>query len=542
MKKFLFEISAETRDLLAEARRKPALLERWSADQRLLKIVAEIRASGEPGVIGHVLEVALAKNGSVRSAAREAVKHLLSLIPNQAISELDEAVRRGWEYLDLWYGLRPEVVAATKISTEEDAAFLRVATRHPSGYVREQAVRGLVQDESADAVPFLLIRAADWVPQIRVAAHVEICRRLHSRYADSFVSCLSLLDRLRGSQRFAPELWESIRRFLKEPDSSEALQKGLESQDRAARRRSFFLAVENSGFKRRDVIEAAVSDADVLIRKWAFTFVRDQMPAHWPELRNRAVRDPFPPIRRMAFESLAADPEPRSDQLLGFLLDASPALRHSAQESLPKLLNVSVPAYYRAALGSDRGSRSICALGLAEVRDAMDAASIAVLIRDPSAKTRRSAIRALRILRVVDSDSLLKVLNSDVPSVAREAAISLLSAHLVPADLVWKEALANRDPRVWRIVLKSFNNVDKWTRLRTYLGAVETSDNSMAAFAVERLRIWLGQYNRSFTLPQSPDVAQISAVIGRVLHKLPDDVARELSFVVETVLNPTHNA
>jgi hypothetical protein len=538
MKKHLFEISPETRALLAEARRKPTLLEWRSTDQRLLRIIMNIKASGEPGAIGHLLHLGLAESGSVRSASREAIRNLLALIPAQAIPELDEAVRREWRYLDLWCGLRPETVAATTINAEEDAAFLRVATCHQSGYVREQAIKGLAQDQSSNALPFLIVRAADWVAQVRMAAQLEMCRRLETRYADAFVSCLALLDRLRGSQRFAPELWDSIRRFLQEPNSLEALQKGLKSNDHAVRRHSFVLAVENPGFKVREVVEAAAFDTDVLIRKWAFTFTRNEMPKDWPEFRKRAAGDPFSAIRRMAFESLIGEPSPQADLLLGFLLDSSPAIRHSGQDLLPKLLNVSVPDYYRAALAANRRPRSICALGLAEVGDANDAPSIAAVMRDFSAKTRSAAIRALRILGVMDEESLFKALHEDVPSVAREAVISLLSARVASADVIWKEALVNEHPVVWRTVLKLFGRVDKWTRLKVYLEAVAIKDNDTSAFAVERLRIWLAHYNRSFTLPHASDASHISAIFGSARHKLPADVARGLDFIVKTVLKP----
>jgi len=542
MKKFLFEISPETRGLLADAWCKPTLLERWSADQRLLKIITKIRASGEPGAIGYLLQLGLAETESIRSAARVAIRDLLALIPVQEVSELDEAVRREWGYLDVWYGLRPETVAATTINTEEDAAFLRVATCHQSGYVREQAIRCLAQDTSPNALPFLLIRAADWVAQVRVAAQSEICRRLQSRYADAFVSCLSLLDRLRRSERFAPELGDSIKGFLKEPGSAHALQKGLESDNHGIRRQSYVLATESPVFDTGAVVQAAVRDTDVVIRRWAFAFVQNQVPERWPELRTRAVRDPFAPIRRLAFESLTAESEPQRDHLLKFLLDVSPAIRHSAQDIVPKLLNVSPREYYRAALHADQYPRSVCAIGLAEVGDATDAPSIAALMHDSSAKTRSAAIRALRTLGAADNDPLMRVLNSDVPSVAREAAITLLSARLVPAALVWNEALTNRDPLVWRTVLKTFKNVDKWTRAKVYLEAVATSNENLSAFALERVGIWLAQYNRSFVLPQPSEAAQISALVDRLRPKLSADVARELGFIVETVLKPTHNA
>jgi hypothetical protein len=541
MKKFLFEISPETRSLLADAWRKPTLLERWSADQRLLNIIAKVRASGEPGAIGHLLHLGLAESASVRSAAREAIRDLLALIPTQGIPELDEAVRREWGYLDVWYGLRPETVAATRVNADEDAAFLRVATCHQSGYVREQAIKGLAQDESSNSLPFLIVRSVDWVAQVRVAAQLEIYRRLQRRYVDAFVSCLSLLDRLRGSQRFAPELCDSIKRFLQGPNSAEALQKGFQSNDRIVRRHSFTLAVENPGFNAREVVESAAADTDVRIRKWAFTFSQSEMSEHWPELCKRAVRDPFSAIRRIAFESLIAEPAPRADQLVGFLLDSSPAMRHSAQDLLPKL-NISVPDYYRAALDTNQRPRSICALGLAEVGDANDALRIMALMQDSLAKTRSAAVRALRILGLTDSDLLFRALHSDVASVAREAVISLLSARVASADVIWKQTLVNEDPIVWRTILKSFNDVGKWVRLKVYLEAVATTDAGLSTFAVERLRIWLAQYNRSFTIPQTSDATQIPALLDGVCQKLPSDVTRELGFVIETVLKPAQKA
>ena len=206
------------------------------------------------------------------------------------------------------------------------------------------------------------------------------------------------------------------------------------------------------------------------------------------------------------------------------------------------MLNVPHRDYYRAALDANRGPRNISAIGLAEVGDVSDAPSVAALMHDPLVKTRSAAIRALRSLGTVDSDSLLKVLRSDVPSVAPEAAITLLGPHFVPPALVWKEALANPDCLVWCTVLKTFKNVNKWARVAVYLEAAALDDKNLSAFALERLRIWIAHCNRSFALPQPSDEAQISALIERVRPKLSADLARELRFIVETVLKPTHNA
>jgi hypothetical protein len=82
----------------------------------------------------------------------------------------------------------------------------------------------------------------------------------------------------------------------------------MTSDATSIRRLSFRLAVENPSFAIRDVIDMATSDGDVLVRRWAFALALKTTPEDWGHLRERASFDCYWPIRRIAYESLEAEP------------------------------------------------------------------------------------------------------------------------------------------------------------------------------------------------------------------------------------------
>jgi hypothetical protein len=534
VRKNLFGLSTTTRELVRELWQKRTLRDRLTGDHRTLRIIEEIRIGKEPAAIGDLMPLGLADNRSLQMASRAAIRELLELVPFESLPLLDDTLRRVWGYLEYWHGLRPESVHGLASASIDDKVFVRLVASHRSGYVRAEALRLLSNDESIEVIPYILLRLTDWVDQVRSAAELLVRKRLHSEFADGFVSCLPLLDRLAGSTRLNPASVREIQGLLCTVACAAALLRGMSSPSHAVRRRCFRLSIANAAFQLDDVLEKATSDPDVMVRMWAFESAA-KIPNCWRSLRERALNDPYSPIRRIVFESLEVDPETPLSSFVAFMADPSAAIRHSCQHLIDARFNGSSAAYYRSALDRSTGqAASIYVRGLAETGNVDDVKAVAGLISSASARTRSEVVRALHRLGADRELDLIVMLRMDVPSVAREAAHSLLLSRAIPAVDVWRECLQNPRTRVWLAVLKLFRHAGKWEQMQVYLDASAHSDPLVSAFAVERLQRWIEGSNRSFAQPSADDRTTLPLLFDRIRGKLPSTLERELSFVLET--------
>jgi hypothetical protein len=137
-------------------------------------------------------------------------------------------------------------------------------------------------------------------------------------------------------------------------------------------------------------------------------------------------------------------------------------------------------------------------------------------------------------LKSDDDVDLLALVATDVPSVAREAGVSLLMRDRTIIHVVWQQSLKNPDPRVWLRILKLVQRAGKWAQIRVYLDAAKMGDERVSAYAAEQLQRWVDRFNRSFAQPTSSERRDLEEKFEGVRGGLPSGLANELSFVLRT--------
>jgi len=527
----LFALTPAIRDLVNEIWRARRFRENW----RIAEIIEAVRAAKEPGAIRDLLYLAWVNDSESRVSVQDALRELIRLVPVDLLPMLEDSLRRGWGATDYWVGLRAENLASLASASPGYADLLRLTTMHRDGYVRAEALRLLRDERFDETLPFLLLRCSDWVDEVRSLAEVAVRQHLVPEHADVFVVCLPLLERLLKSSRFSRDLWSAIRGLLCRSECGGALRRGFTSSSAGIRRWSFRLAAENASFAARELIDAGTADSDVLVRRWAFEFALASSPEDWRRVSGRAGKDSYGPIRRMAYESLAADPVLSFESVSSFLFDGSAALRRACQGLVAERFGVSSAEIYRAALRDGTRVTSVCVQGLAETGTPDDASMIAPLMSSRSARVRAAVIRALRALGRDQDLPLLEIVRSDVPSVTREAAFSVLRRREVPAMVVWQESLRNVDGLVWMGALKWMRIAGKWDQIQVYLDAAGRPDPGVRAFAVTRLKAWAAGYNRTFSQPNADEKASVQELFKGMRETVPVELARELEFVFRTM-------
>jgi hypothetical protein len=502
--------------------------------RRYRRIMERIRAAAEPLAIPFLMSFGFVPNNEIRTKARSVIGDLFVQLPVELLPSLDDALRTSWAHMEDWYGMKPETLSRLGCETNADRLYLALLACHRSGFMRAEALRfALATDPSDFIIPFAIIRLVDWVPEVQLEAEKVIRTKLAPRHAACYVRCFGLLNRVSTHSRYRAVYSEWIDEFLIRPECVADLRRGIESPSRDVRRSSYRIAVRSAAIACQDLVMAALADKDVIVRKWAFTMGQDLgVPS---DLLDRAATDPYAPIRRIAFEA-AAMKEPIEPALLSrFLFDRSPAIRQQCQSIFSKRLHQSSADYYRTAIRSSPVRNAyICALGLAETGERSDAGSISALLQSSSARVRRAAVRALRRLDAQGINTiLLRVVSSDFPTVAREAAFSLFASRAVLPSDIWNAALDNPNCRVRQSVLRLMKSAGKWQQIQYYLRSA--TDPALRECAVEMTSLWVRRYNTSFTQATPAEAREITTLIEAGTEHLPYEVGRQLTLIVQTL-------
>jgi hypothetical protein len=527
-------LSAQT--LVSKLMSWSTLSQRWSGSSDTTALLEQIGVAAEPLAIPTLISFGLAHNLEVRAKAKSTIRHLFAQVPTESLPLLDESLRQSWGQVEDWYGMKPNAIERLGGDTDEDLVFIGLVSCHRNGFVRAEALRVLGSKPSGVIIPFVLIRLVDWVSEVRFVAEEELQRKLSVEYADAFVNCLPLIDRLSKNSRYRPVYSSWIEALLKSPRGGDALRRGVHSTNRKMRRHCFKIAFDNPTIRTKGLILEALRDPDVIVRKWAFTIGPQFLSTDDYDWMQEASTDPYGPIRRMAFETLVAKSTPSPEDLAPFLLDRSAAIRCACQSAYIKLHNHSPADVYRAAIQDPLARKAeVGVLGLAETGDHTDVPAISMMLSSRSARVRRAVIRALRILGIEGHEQvLLMAVATDVLSVAREAAFALLSRRANPAADIWVAALKNPDQRLHSNVLKLMKSAPKWGQLILYLGAAVSSDANLSACSIEMLAAWLNRFNSSFVDPSPAERDMATSQLDRASELLPARFVTELRFILQT--------
>jgi hypothetical protein len=258
-------------------------------------------------------------------------------LPISEFPWLDEQLRARSTWGSGWFDMAPTDLRFEERFGSDAGALLRLATCHPSGYVREAALKALRSTTDGSELPFVLIRLNDWVAQVRDLAVGLMNERVRPDYAHHLVMTLTLVIRLRSFQRVNhSRTIESILTVLRLPESRGALLQGTKATDRLTRRMAFEIAAEGDARNHETLFAAALADDDPFIRLLAARHLAASMPDQTLDVALELLeRDRNLGVRREALEvRLVRRPESAKLKLVDFLCDRSTGIRSFCQYHL----------------------------------------------------------------------------------------------------------------------------------------------------------------------------------------------------------------
>ncbi len=525
----------------------------------------KIAQAGEPFAIPRIISLTLDSRREVAEAAGQSVKRLRQLVGVRDLSAFDQAFRdlSPWVHPESarWREMQPtELRSVAALSS--GPALLQLAMCHPSGYVREEAIRRSATSADGSEVAFLLLRANDWVKTVRQLAQAALRARLTPEHVPDLVGALPLLDAMHRWGRLGPtKLVDEIERLFCDPKAVPGLITALRSPDRFIRRGAYRRlfdqddlavpaepeapSVDHAPYRgpastprsKQEVYSAAMHDADPTIRAWAGHWLIAGDNVVFAGFADQLLRSPVSALRFGAAQRLLATGSQLPWSML--LIDPHGGVRALAQKAALDA-GKDPDTEYRAKVSTSHGARlGIALVGLSETGGPVDVALVRSHLRSERPVVRKSALHALANFKVDDIVELaLAALLDASPSVERVARDILLARiTIVRGADVWSSFTRSTSTAGKRAALAVLSGLGYWESLPYLLRVFDASDE-LRARVQQHLVSWLAHQTRVFVSPSSSLASEISNLIRE--SKLPDSVRRQLTEVLEARVRADH--
>jgi hypothetical protein len=301
-----YRLSETNEKLIERLYAKAGLWSRFVNAEKPEEILRQVAQMGEPAAIPELLSILLTGDKRSVKACAETIQHLASHVGPAEFISFDEFVRQNCTHWlprrAPWYWIKPIEIKRLGEMGEASISVLGMASFHRNGRIREGAVHALAKIKTGRELPFLLVRANDWVETIRLPTRQYILDRIQSDYADDFLLWLPLVLRLeKASRGDHGAIIRDVRGLFARSETRATLTKGFAAEDRSARRFCFDIALGLNSDCQREAILRAFQGDDVQIRKTAVNRLREVFSEpHHHDLLVIARNDSYAPVRRVA--------------------------------------------------------------------------------------------------------------------------------------------------------------------------------------------------------------------------------------------------
>jgi hypothetical protein len=471
----------------------------------VIAALSKVAQHKDTSFIKDIIPLLWDKDAAVFFEVAATLSLLVPNVPVETLPDLDIRIRSGWPY---WAGnsnLDGTQVERLKSSPSWWWSFAVLAS-HPSGFVRQAAIEELSGMEAGESLPFVLLRTADWVEPVRLAARKTLRQKLKHSDLDQLDKCLPLVFRMRNALRHQPlDILTEIETVVGSRNDR-ILGDSFTNISAAFLRYRFKLAREYGQLPLDELIDQALESSNIGVRLLVCDWLADQATdqVSRDNYGKLLLCDKAPLVRVRAFWRVAnAEPEKYSSQIEQALMDPSAAVQDTARGAWRMLLHRDSLTFYREAIARvEKPAAIVPALrGLRAEGKLGDEALVRRFLGHESAKVRKETLRTLVSWNATDAPDLLREgLRSPLPSYSKEAA-SLLSArpNLLSISLVRELLINPRHPDARKVAIWLLGAMPKWSSLPLILEAYSIS--SLRERANMAFTDWNKHYNRNQSAP-----------------------------------------
>nr|KJZ06956.1 hypothetical protein TW77_17215 [Pseudoalteromonas rubra] len=387
------------------------------------------------------------------------------------------------------------------------------------GHKRENAVLRLGMMGDPVAIPCLIIRVNDWVPQVRDAAVKALSKLMVDENVEAFIQCLPQVYHLQGCHRANhQDVIRQVETLLLTETNRGHLLAAVQSANIYVARLCLNLVIEHQVVDAQMLLPMAFASKDALVRAHAFRW----SGVHYPQVLEKyylsLLNDKFMPIRKASLKHLLMANYSAQVAEKG-LVDRHSSVRELAVKHCQANGN-DVVAFYREHLTKDSSTKAaIWGLGYLKCVDALD--KIKFFYQHGTPSVRKQALNSLLKLDSRNSKAyLLNGLKDPSPSVCKEAARLIVKTQVYLNAKALMDIICGSDhPYTARACVALSHQINKWERV-VFLLMLMSNEQVVSMFNEGQIKSelanWGDGYNRSFIQPTQAQIYEISVLMAGV--------------------------
>lgn len=426
------------------------------------------------------------------NVATEAASTVHRLLVSQ-IGYTHKSLYHCFKYIDL---KKNDLKKFSVLEPDVRSSLYCIASMNHNGYVREEALRYLIQSPTDFTFPFILFRLADWVPPIKSLAEEGVQMLIRDQDPRFFIQHHKTIDWLLKIERSnLKDIHQEITDFIFSEENVDLLLNTSDSYEDGDRFYIFKNTIARNTL-RRDVFLKILEDKTHLIRLLA---VKNIQAIDQPEILKKLLKDRSRKIRTYAVSKI---PEAQIDQfqteLNRLLFDISAEVRNKSRMLLSKVSTYNFPEIYRQAISNSPSIGRI--IGLSEVGNESDIEMIYPFITSDSTQLRAASLYALANL----NDSRVKELafNSlyDSSNTVKKVGVNLITKDKTRSDLgPLRDIYSKGSTDTKRYVLKAISEYGGWSIAGDFITAINEDDENLNTAAYALLNNWFSYSSRLYT-------------------------------------------
>ncbi len=332
------------------------------------ELFSKLNLITETKAIPSLLPLVFSHNKSLADTVAGIINKIVINISADTWESLDVMIRSVDNYYNrLWNQITVDQVKSLNFERPVCNTIDALLCSHNNGYIREQAIKGLLPEFTELNIPILLIRANDWVDKIKILSSAKLIEFIDDNKISHFIPSLNFIDKLYHKGRYDHSILISvIESQLIEKCYDKLLLAIASLSNRKISRVAFKIAAKNTS-KILQLIQISSQSSDIIIKLEtlgiASQYLSDDMLF---EFLGTCLVDKSPIVRRKCIHiGLGKFSKQINHLLISTLFDKSFSLRELARFYL-KDSDYNVGKIYQEALINKNKPLHIAIMGLAE--------------------------------------------------------------------------------------------------------------------------------------------------------------------------------
>ncbi len=411
---------------------------------------------------------------------------------------------------------------------------LVAATNSADGYAREAALIALTSRRTSLAIPAIVARLNDWVPQVRVAAANALTAHLVVEYFSAWLNALDSLQKLAAQSRGAHQASiDEIERFLRSNDLAEWFLTNGASLPSNIEMLAFSVAVCGESRRREALLRYAAASRNSRVVRRLLSVAGNALVEN-SSLRAACLKSRSVELRQAAVRALGSS-DAASDiaTLRACFFDPSPAVRSTSWFFL-KQKGVASSVLVDQALAALVPGSTKFFLTVADFSQRYGYQP-ALTTLNAAMTHRNSRVRSYALTQIASRqpervDALARQALRDPCGRVQGAALQLAKSGAFTLDYEASTTMLEQQPsrQLYRTLIQIQASKDRWSELIFLLhtSALREQIEPKSKGLLERM--WV---RRSLSLASAPTTAQ-SVKLDALLKVVNDNELRETGLAV----------